>query len=216
MIILVSRLFPFLLKLSMEDVLKPQLCSWCFWVSNFISLWTLQPLNWQILSTFQEWFGQTQTYNQLPFTWYWQCLLPWSSLVLNEQSKLSLFELMISNLHQYWEYLPSSSLVLTLLLKISSSTDQYSFCGDNDAFCMLKSENESSSDSFYVIGSSSSFLFSWSSSYPYNASLLVKQELDKSCLFNPYSEELPYTRDKMDITSMKSNFLYLLRKSFAT
>ncbi len=125
MIILVSRLSPFLLNILMEDVLVPQLCSWCFRVSNSISLWILQPLNWQILSTFQEWFGQTQTYNPLPFAWYWQYLLPWSSLVLNEQSKLSLFKLIISNLHQYWQYLPSSSLVLTLLLKISSST-QYS------------------------------------------------------------------------------------------
>ncbi len=91
------------------------------------------------------------------------------------------------------------------------------FCGDNDAFCVLKSKTGSSSDSLSVIGSSCSFLFSWFSSYPYNTSWLVKQELDISCLFNPYSEELPYTKDKMDITFMKSNLLsFLLRVSVAT
>ncbi len=124
---LASRLCPFLLKISMEDALVPQLCSWCFQVSNSTSLWILQPRSQKILSTFQEWFGQIQIYNQLPFAWYWQYLLPQTSLVLNKQLKLSLFKLLISNLHQYWQYLPSTSLVLNLLLKMSSSTvDQYS------------------------------------------------------------------------------------------
>ncbi len=127
MTMLASRLCPFLLKILMEDVLVPQLCSWCFRVSNSISLWILQPQKRQILSTFKELFGQIQTYNQLPFAWYWQYLLPQTSLVLNKQLKLSLFEFMISNLHQYWRYLPSSSLALNLLLEMSSSAvDVYS------------------------------------------------------------------------------------------
>ncbi len=196
MIMLVSRLCPFLLKILMEDVLVPQLCSWCFRVSNSISLWILQPLNWQILSTFQEWFGQTQTCNPLPFVWYWQYLLPQSSLVLNKQLNLSLFELMISNLHQYWQYLPSSSLVLNLLLEISSSTvDYYSLT--LFLFCVVVTMML-----FACLNPRLTHLqihYLWLVILAPFCSLdpphIHVQELDISCLFNPYSGESPYTRD---------------------
>ncbi len=186
MIILMSRLSPFLLNILMEDVLLPQLCSWCFCVSNSISLWILQPLNQQILSTFHEWFGQTQTYNPLPF-----CMVltvPTAPTIQVESFWVDNFKF-ASILIVPPKFLFGLDFV-TRDLKFNCSIFLNNFpllcCGDNDAFCLVQSKTDSSSDSLFVIGSSCSYSFSLSSLYPYNPSSLLKQKLDKSRLFNPY------------------------------